>query len=71
MWPFRKHIDPTSVRLSAHASDIAVLYQRLYQLEGYIAKQILVRMDRLDKRVTDLEKILKSCNITITVVEKK
>lgn len=71
MWPFKKRIDPTSVRLSAHASDIAVLYSRLYQLERYIATNVLPRIDNHDKRVTDLEKILKSCNITITVVEKK
>lgn len=63
MWPFNKRIDPVSVRLSAHASDIAVLYSRLYQVDRYI--------DNLNKRVADLEKILKSCNITITVVEKK
>lgn len=60
MWPFKKHIDPV----------IAVLYQRLYQIERYMATDILKRIDELDKRVKDLEKILKSCNITVTVIDK-
>lgn len=71
MWPFKKRMDPVSVRLSSHACDIAILYSRLYQIERYLATNVLPRIDALDKRVKDLEKILKSCNITITVVEKK
>lgn len=63
MWPFKKRIDPTSVRLASHASDITVLYQRWFQLETQIA--------RLDKRVADLEKILKSRNMCITIVERE
>lgn len=70
MWPFKKRIDPVSVRLSSHACDIAVLYQRLYQIDRYTATNILPRIDALDKRVRDLEKILKSCNITVTVIDK-
>ena len=70
MLPFKKRIDPVSVRISAHASDIAVLYSRLYQLERYTATNVLPRIDALDKRVRDLEKILKSCNITVTVIDK-
>lgn len=70
MWPFKKRIDPVSVRLSAHASDIAVLYQRLYQLERYLQYELMDRTNKIDKRVKDLEKILKSCNITVTVIDK-
>lgn len=62
MWPFKKRIDSVSMRLSNHASDIYVLYTRLYQIERYVTT--------LDKRVSDLEKILKSCNITVTVINK-
>lgn len=64
MCPFKKRIDPVSVRLSSHACDIAMLYERTNQLERYLATNTLPRIDKL-------EKILKNCNITVTVVEKK
>lgn len=62
MWPFKKRIDPVSIRLSGHDCHISNLYQRVYNLELMVAT--------LDKRVKDLEKILKSCNITVTVIDK-
>lgn len=71
MWPFKKRIDPVSVRLSAHARNISLIYSRLSQHERFMNYELLELVHKLDKRVTDLEKILKSCNITITVVEKK
>jgi hypothetical protein len=63
MWPFKKRKDPVSIRLSAHASDITVLYSRWYQLELSLAT--------LDKKVSDLEKILKNSRVRITIVENK
>lgn len=68
MWPFKKRIDPVALvseRLSSHARDIAALYSRLYQLY-----ELMDRISKIDKRVKDLEKILKSCNITVTVIDK-
>ena len=62
-WPFKKRIDPVSIRLAGHDSHISSLYQRVYHLECMVAT--------FDRRIRDLEKILKSCNITVTVVEKK
>lgn len=62
MWPFKKRFDPVSVRLSSQACDISMLYQRVYHLEYLVAT--------FDKRIRDLEKILKSCIITVTVIDK-
>lgn len=62
MWPFKKRIDPVAVRLSSHDCDISLLYQRVYHLEHLVAT--------FDKRIRDLEKILKSSDIRITIVEK-
>lgn len=63
MWPFKRRTDPVLLRLSGHSSDIAVLYSRWYQLELQLAT--------FDKRISDLEKILKSRNMCITIVERK
>ena len=63
MWPFRKHTDPVELRLSGHSSDILVLYDKCRRLES----KIMV----LDKRIADLENLLKSSKIRITIVEKQ
>lgn len=64
MWPFKRRTqvpkDIISLRLAGHSSDILILYERLYRLESALIK--------LDKRVADLEKILKTCNIHVTIV---
>lgn len=64
MWPFKRRTqvpkDIISLRLAGHSSDILILYERLYRLESALIK--------LDKRVTELEKILKTCNIHVTIV---
>lgn len=70
MWLFKKRIDPVSVRLTNHDIDIEVLYQRTEQLQRFLQFELMDRIDKIDKRVTDLEKILKSCNITVTIIDK-
>ena len=64
MWPFKRRTevpkDLLSLRLAGHSSDILILYERLYRFESILAS--------LDKRVTELEKILKTCNIHITSI---
>ena len=62
MWPFRKHTDLVELRLSGHSSDIAVLYDKCRQLESKIVA--------LDKRIADLENLLKTSTVRITIVEK-
>lgn len=63
MWPFKRRSeipkDFISLRLAGHSSDILIIYERLYRLESALAK--------LDKRVIELEKILKTCNIHVTI----
>lgn len=63
MWPFKRRTttpkDFLSLRLSGHSSDILILYERLYRFESTLVA--------LDKRVTELEKILKTCNIHVTI----
>ena len=71
MWPFRKSDDVVSKRLLGHSCDISFIYSRLSQHERFMNYELLDLVHKLEKRVSDLEKILKSCNITITVVEKK
>lgn len=63
MWPFRKHTDPVELRLSGHSSDILVLYDKCRRLES----KIMV----LDKRIVDLENLLKNSKVSITIVEKQ
>lgn len=70
MWLFKKRIDPVSVRLTNLNIDIEVLYQRTEQLQRFLQFELMDRIDKIDKRVTDLEKILKSCNITVTIIDK-
>lgn len=64
MWPFKRRTEPSkdliSLRLAGHSSDIFILYERLYRLESALVK--------LNKRVEDLEKILKNCNIHVTSI---
>lgn len=64
MWPFRRHteVDPISLRLAGFSSDILVLYDRCRRLESKIIS--------LDKRIADLEKVLKTSTVRITIVEK-
>lgn len=71
MWPFKKKHDVVSKRLLGHDCDISFIYSRLSQHERFMNYELLDLVHKLEKRVSDLEKILKSCNITITVVEKK
>ena len=63
MWPFKRRTevpkDFLSLRLAGHSSDILILYERLYRFESTLAT--------LNKRVADLEKILKTCNIHVTI----
>lgn len=64
MWPFKRRTevpkDLISLRLAGHSSDILIIYERLYRIESALVK--------LDKRVEDLEKILKTCNIHVTSI---
>lgn len=71
MWPFKKRKDPISIRVSSLSCDISYIYARLSQHERFMNYELLDLVHKLDKRITDLEKILKSCNITIAIVEKK
>lgn len=62
MWPFKRRSEvpiDISLRLAGHSSDILIIYERLYRLESVLAK--------IDKRVAELEKIFKTCNIHITI----
>ena len=63
MWPFKRRTevpkDFLSLRLAGYSSDILILYERLYRFESTLAT--------LNKRVADLEKILKTCNIHVTI----
>jgi hypothetical protein len=71
MWPFKKRKDPVSIRLASLACDVSFIYQRLSQHERFMNYELLDLVHKIDKRVSDLEKILKSCNVRITIVEKK
>ena len=71
MWPFKKRKDPVSIRLAGIGCDIDFIYKRLSQHERFMQYELIDLVHKLDKRVSDLEKILKSCNVRITIVEKK
>lgn len=71
MWPFKKKQDVVSKRLLGHDCNIGFIYKRLSQHEIFMNHELLDLIHKLDKRVSDLEKILKSCNVRITIVEKK
>lgn len=71
MWPFKKRKDPVSIRLASLDSSINLIYTRLSQHERFMNYELLDLVHKLDKGVSDLEKILKSCNVRITIVEKK
>lgn len=71
MWPFKKKPDIVSKRLLGHDCDISFIYSRLSQHERFMNYELLDLVHKLDKIVSDLEKILKSCNVRITIVEKK
>ncbi len=71
MWPFKKKDDVVSKRLLGHDCDISVIYSRLSQHERFMQYELLDLVHKLDKRITDLEKLLKSSSITFTIVEKK
>ena len=63
MWPFKIRTEVPKdfllLRLAGYSSDILILYERLYRFESTLAT--------LNKRVADLEKILKTCNIHVTI----
>lgn len=60
MWPFKRKTEFTeSINLTKLATDVFVLRQRFHQLE--------IKILALDKRVIELEKILKTCNIHVTI----
>lgn len=71
MWPFKKKDDVVSKRLHGHSCDISCIYSRLSQHERFMNYELLDYIHKLEKRVTDLEKLLKSSSITFTIVEKK
>jgi hypothetical protein len=71
MWPFKKKDDIVSKRLLGHSCDISFIYSRLSQHERFMQYELLDLVHKLDKRMSDLEKLLKSSNITFTIVEKK
>lgn len=71
MWPFKKKDDVVSKRLLGHSCDISVIYSRLSQHERFMQYELLDLVLKLDKRISDLEKLLKSSSITFTIVEKK
>lgn len=71
MWPFKKKDDVVSKRLLGHSCDISLIYSRLSQHERFMQYELLDLVHKLDKRITDLEKLLKSSSITFTIVEKK
>jgi len=66
MWPFKKRIDPVSLRLAGHSSDIMILYQRMYQLEKVFVtleeevkslKQLLKNQGKIEITVTDCKRL--------------
>lgn len=60
MWPFKRKTEFTeSINLTKLSTDPFVLRQRFQYLEKKIAT--------LDKRVIELENILKTCNIHVTI----
>ena len=71
MWPFKKKDDAVSKRLTGHSCDISFIYSRLSQHERFMQYELLDLVHKLDKRISDLEKLLKSSSITFTIVEKK
>jgi hypothetical protein len=71
MWPFKKKDDVVSKRLLGHSCDISYIYSRLSQHERFMQYELLDLVHKLDKRISDLEKLLKSSSITFTIVEKK
>ena len=72
MWPFKKKDNSISVRLAENSCDISTLYSRLYQIERFLQFELMDRINKIDKRISDLEKLLKSSeSITFTIVEKK
>lgn len=71
MWPFKKKDNVVSKRLLGHSCDIAYIYSRLSQHERFMQYELLDLVHKLDKRISDLEKLLKSSSITFTIVEKK
>lgn len=70
MWPFKKKHDIVSKRLLGHDCDISVIYSRLSQHERFMYHELLDLAHKLEKRISDLEKILKCCNITIKVIDR-
>lgn len=71
MWPFKKKDDVVSKRLLGHSCDISFIYSRLSQHERFMQYELLDLVHKLDKRISDLEKLLKSSSVTFTIVEKK
>lgn len=69
-WPFKKKDRSIPARIASLSCDISVIYSRLYRLERYSQYEIMDRISKIDKRVRNLEKILKSCNITVTIIDK-
>lgn len=60
MWPFKRKTEfAESINLTKLTTDAFLLRQRIYQLELTIVA--------LDKRITELEKIFKTCNIHVTI----
>ena len=71
-WPFKKNDRSIQARLVGLSCDISVLYQRTYQLKRFLQFELIDRIDKMDKRLRDLEKLLKSSDsITFTIMEKK
>lgn len=72
MWPFKKTDRSIQARLAGHSCDISTLYSKSYQLERFLQFELMDRINKIDKRISDLEKLLKSSDsITFTIVEKK
>lgn len=69
-WPFQKNDRSIPARLAGLSCDISVIYSRLSQHERFINYESLELIHKIDKRVSDLENILKSCNITVTIIDK-
>ena len=72
MWSFKKNDRSILARLVGHSCDISVIYSRLSQHERFMQYELLDLVLKLEKRISDLEKLLKSSDsITFTIVEKK